>query len=42
MQKFYADEAEAVAEAVKRTADAIECWLRQDMDMVMQEYNKKK
>ena len=42
LQKFYADEAEAVAEAVKRTADAVECWLRQDMDTVMQEYNKKK
>ena len=41
LQKFYADEAEIVAEAVKRTADALECWLRQDMDLVMQEYNKK-
>lgn len=41
LQRFSREEAEIIAEAVKRTADALECWLKHDMDVVMQEYNKK-
>ena len=41
LQRFSKEEAEIITEAVKRTADALECWLKHDMDVVMQEYNKK-
>ncbi len=34
-------EKEAVEKAVKTVADAVEMWLKEDMDLVMQEYNKK-
>ncbi|MCD8175877.1 MAG: aminoacyl-tRNA hydrolase [Phascolarctobacterium sp.] len=38
---FSEGEKEAVEKAVKTVADAVEMWLKEDMDFVMQEYNKK-
>lgn len=38
---FSEGEKEAVEKAVKTVADAVEMWLKEDMDLVMQEYNKK-
>jgi PTH1 family peptidyl-tRNA hydrolase len=42
LQRFYKDEEQAVADAVRRTADAVESWLQGDIEAVMQEYNRKK
>lgn len=41
LQRFYADEAELVADAVRRTADAVEDWLQVGLEKVMQKHNKK-
>ncbi|MGL5205964.1 MAG: aminoacyl-tRNA hydrolase, partial [Acidaminococcaceae bacterium] len=41
LQRFYADEAEFVADAVRRTADAVEDWLQVGLEKVMQKHNKK-
>ncbi|HIU64622.1 MAG TPA: aminoacyl-tRNA hydrolase [Candidatus Avacidaminococcus intestinavium] len=41
LQGFYADEKDLIEEALTKTADAVECWLEQGIEAVMQEYNKK-
>ena len=38
---FAGEEKTAIEAAVKQMADALERWLREDMDLVMQAYNKK-
>ncbi len=38
---FFNEEKEEVAKAVKTAADAVERWLSEDIDLVMQDYNKK-
>ena len=40
LQKFSGVERENIAEAVQRAADALEMWLKGNMDEVMQEFNK--
>ncbi|MCL2343274.1 MAG: aminoacyl-tRNA hydrolase, partial [Firmicutes bacterium] len=37
--KFQGEEAEIMAEAVKRAADAVECIMREGIDMAMGKYN---
>ncbi|MDD4320972.1 MAG: aminoacyl-tRNA hydrolase [Acidaminococcaceae bacterium] len=41
LHQFSSFERENIAEAVNRAADALEMWLKGDMDKVMQEFNKK-
>lgn len=41
LQRFGKDEQELVDQAVNDMADALELWLKGDMEQVMQEYNKK-
>ena len=41
LQRFNAEERELVTEAVGKLADALELWLKGNMDDVMQLYNKK-
>ena len=41
LQKFSGLEREPIMEAVQRAADALEMWLKGDMDEVMQKFNKK-
>ena len=38
---FVGEEKVAIEEAVQKMADALERWLKEDMDLVMQAYNKK-
>lgn len=42
LHRFGKDEQPLIAEAVKQMADAVELWLKGDMDAVMQAYNTKK
>ena len=42
LHRFGKEEQPLIEEAVKQMADAIELWLKGDMDAVMQEYNTKK
>ncbi len=41
LHRFGKDEQPLIEEAVSKMADAIELWLKGDMEAVMQEYNKK-
>lgn len=41
LQQFSTFEQEAIQEAVEKVADAVEMWLHEDMNKVMQEFNKK-
>lgn len=41
LHRFGKEEQPLIEEAVKQMADAVELWLKGDMDAVMQEYNKK-
>jgi peptidyl-tRNA hydrolase, PTH1 family len=41
LQQFSTFEQEAIQEAVEKAADAVEMWLHEDMNKVMQEFNKK-
>lgn len=41
LHAFQGEEKALIEEAVKKMADALEKWLKEDMDLVMQEYNKK-
>ena len=42
LHRFGKEEQPLIEEAVKQMADAVELWLKGDMDAVMQEYNTKK
>lgn len=42
LHRFGKEEQQLIEEAVKQMADAVELWLKGDMDAVMQEYNTKK
>lgn len=42
LHRFGKEEQPLIEEAVKQMADAVELWLKSDMDAVMQEYNTKK
>lgn len=43
LHPFYGEDKDAIAEAVKQMADAVELWVKTgDIELVMQEYNKKK
>lgn len=41
LHAFQGEEKVLVEEAVKQMADALERWLKEDIDLVMQDYNKK-
>lgn len=41
LHAFQGEEKVLVEEAVKKMADALERWLKEDIEMVMQDYNKK-
>ena len=41
LHRFGKEEQALIDEAVSKMADAVELWLKGDMDAVMQEYNKK-
>lgn len=41
LHRFGKEEQPLIGEAVKKMADALELWLKGDMEAVMQEYNKK-
>lgn len=41
LQRFSSEEQELVTAAIGKMADALELWLKGDMEAVMQEYNKK-
>lgn len=41
LHAFQGEEKALIEGAVKKMADALEKWLKEDMDLVMQEYNKK-
>lgn len=41
LHAFQGEEKALVEEAVKQMADALERWLKEDIDLVMQDYNKK-
>lgn len=42
LHPFQGEDKKAVDEAVKLMADALECWLKEDIDMAMNGYNTKK
>jgi PTH1 family peptidyl-tRNA hydrolase len=41
LKAFAGEEKAAIEEAVKKMADALERWIKEDIDAVMNEYNKK-
>lgn len=41
LHAFQGEEKALIEEAVQKMADALEKWLKEDIDLVMQEYNKK-
>lgn len=42
LNAFHGDDKEAIAKAVQTMADAVECWLKENIDVAMNRFNTKK